>query len=153
VVTQIVMAAVLIACAATFRGGSLDSIGDMSNALTPALGASTAHLVLFAGLVGAALVAAIVVSLALAWSVAEACGKPHRSPLFFAIYAVSVLVGAVLVLATPSLVGLAVRVEVLNALLLPLVLGLLGALALRVFHPRVHAKLALAGIFVVAFWL
>jgi hypothetical protein len=98
-------------------------------------------------------VAAIVVSLALAWSVAEACGKPHRSPLFFAIYTAAVVAGASLVVVTPSLVDLAVRVEVLNALLLPLVLGLLGVLALRVFHPRVHAKVALAAVFVVAFWL
>ena len=92
-------------------------------------------------------------SLALAWSVAEACGKPHRSQLFFAIYIGAVVLGATLVLTTPSLVDLAVRVEVVNALLLPLVLGLLVILASRVFKPRVYAKPALAALFTVAFWL
>jgi Mn2+/Fe2+ NRAMP family transporter len=154
VVTQIVMASVLVAAAATFRGGSLHTIGDLSSALAPALGGATAHLVLAAGVLGAALVAAIVVSLALAWAVAETCRRPRRSPLFYGIYAGAVAAGATLVLATPSLVQLAVRIEILNALLLPLVLGLLVLLARRVLpRRRAYGRLALAFVFVVAFWL
>ena len=57
--------------------------------------------------------------------------------------------GAALVLASGSLVRLAVHVEILNALLLPLVLGFLVAIAFRVlprpYAPRRRARFALAG--------
>jgi NRAMP (natural resistance-associated macrophage protein)-like metal ion transporter len=144
VVTQLVMAAVLIAAAATFAGGggSLRTVGDLSAAFAPFLGTVGSRTVLALGMAGAGLVASIVVSLAVAWAVAEAFGK-HRSlnesvrtaPLFYGLYAAAVALGASLVLASGSLVRLAIGVEVLNALLLPLVLGFLVLLAWRVL-PR-----------------
>ncbi len=141
VVTQIVMAAVLVAAAATLHGGSrsLTSVADLSAALAPALGRETARYVLLFGVGGAALVASIVVALALAWAVAEAFGKPRslndsvrRAPLFYGLFTAAVAAGAALVLTSHSLVNLSIDVEVLNALLLPVVLGFLIALALRV---------------------
>ncbi|HKI90974.1 MAG TPA: divalent metal cation transporter [Gaiellaceae bacterium] len=146
VVTQIVMAAVLIATAATLAGATgarpLDSVGDIAAALSPALGSQAARYVLAFGIGGAALVASIVVALALAWAVAEALGRPRslddsvrRAPLFYGLFTASVVVGAALVLTSGSLVRLAVDVEILNALLLPLVLGFLALLAFRVL-PR-----------------
>ena len=158
VVTQLVMVSVLVLTASTLhaRGRGFGGLGDLAAALRPAFGTEAARVVLGAGIVGASLVAAIVVSLALAWAVAEACGARHsladaptRAPLFYGIYAAAVAGGAGLVLASGSLVRLAVHVEILNALLLPLVLGFLVAIAVRVlprpYAPRRRARLALAG--------
>jgi Mn2+/Fe2+ NRAMP family transporter len=158
VLTQIVMAAVLVTAAATLhaRGRPLTGLGDLATAVSPVFGATTARIVVSAGVVGASLVAAIVVSLALAWAVAECSGArrsladpPIRARLFYGIYVAAVVAGAALVLASGSLVRLAVHVEILNALLLPLVLGFLVALAFRVlprpYAPRRRERLALAG--------
>ena len=148
VATQVVMAAVLITTAATLHGARarpLRSTADIAHALSPALGAPVAHTVLALGVGGAALLASIVVSIALAWAVAEAVGHPRsldlgvrKAPLFYGLFAAAVAAGAVLVLTSGSLVRLSVDVEVVNALLLPLVLALLAALALRVL-PRPFA--------------
>jgi Mn2+/Fe2+ NRAMP family transporter len=146
--TQLIMAAVLVVTAASFHGrigGSLQSVGAIAGALTQVLGSSMSRIVLACGVLGAALVASIVVSLAAAWAITEAAGRPRslsdgwrRAPLFYGLYAGAVACGAVLVLASHSLVRLAIDVEVVNALLLPLVLGMLILLAHRVL-PAPHA--------------
>ena len=138
VVTQLVMAAVLVAVAATLSGSkvSLNTVGDISGAITPFLGATWGHLVFGIGIIGAGMVAAIVASLALAWGVGEVAGyrrsleyKPFEARWFYGVYAACVLAGAALVIVWPNLVSLNVAVQVMNALLLPLVLGFLIALA------------------------
>ncbi len=146
VLTQLVMAAVLIACAATIgRGGpgaSLSSVGQISQALTPFLGQSVGRLVFGLGVLGAGMVAAIVVSLALAWGLGEVTGYRHaleRNPMqtrwFLLVYALCVGVGAVGVGIWPDLVSLSVAVQVMNALMLPLVLGMLIAVAAKALPP------------------
>ena len=60
--------------------------------------------------------------------------RPARRPALY--YALAHVVGAVLVLASVDLVGLAVDVEVMNALLLPIVLGFLLALEARALPPE-----------------
>jgi Mn2+/Fe2+ NRAMP family transporter len=71
VMTQLVMPAVLVATAATIgksdSAASLNTVGDISNALTPFMGPAVGRLVFSLGIIGAAMVAAIVVSLASAW--------------------------------------------------------------------------------------
>ena len=71
VLTQCLTGAVLIAAAATLGSSgasvSIGSVGEISNALSPLLGAEVGRLVFSAGVLGASLVAAIVSSLALAW--------------------------------------------------------------------------------------
>ncbi len=140
VLTQLVMAAVLIACAATIGAhdpnASLTTVGEMSQALTPFLGQGAGRLVFSLGVLGAGLVAAIVASLALAWGVGEVAGyqrslelRPLQARWFYGIYSGCVVAGAVLVAFWPNLVKLNVGVQVMNALLLPLVLGFLIALA------------------------
>jgi Mn2+/Fe2+ NRAMP family transporter len=142
VITQLVMAAVLVATAATIGATpgstSLATVGDMSLALTPFLGEQAGRLIFGLGVLGAGLVAAIVASLALAWGVGEVTGyrhsleyRPMEARWFYGIYAVCVVAGAVLVAVWPDLVALNVGVQVMNALLLPLVLGFLVALAIR----------------------
>ncbi|TLU74601.1 divalent metal cation transporter [Lichenicoccus roseus] len=148
VITQLVMAAVLIACAATIAphqpNASLDTIGEMSQALTPFMGGTAGRLVFSLGVLGAAMVAAIVASLALAWGVGEVAGyrrslelRPLEARWFYGVYAICVVAGAVLVAFWPNLVSLNVGVQVMNALLLPLVLGFLIALAVRAL-PDAH---------------
>ena len=140
VLTQLVMAAVLIACAATIGAhnpnASLTTVGEMSQALTPFLGQGAGRLVFSLGVLGAGLVAAIVASLAAAWGVGEVAGyrrslelRPLQARWFYGVYSGCVVAGAVLVAVWPNLVSLNVGVQVMNALLLPLVLGFLVALA------------------------
>ncbi len=140
VLTQLVTAAVLVAAAATIGGGrtqgSLDSVGQISEALTPLLGGTIGRLVFGIGVVGAAMVAAIVCSLAFVWSVGEAAGlrrkagrQPLRGPWFHAGAIVCVGGSAVVVLLVKDLVWLSVATQVVNALLLPLVAAMLIVLA------------------------
>jgi len=142
VLTQVVMAAVLIATAATLGGSpataNLDSVRGIAGALEPYLG-HTVGVGLFAvGMTGAALVSAIVVSLTAAWALGEALGyshslraRPHESPWFYGVYTGLLIAGALLVVLHSDLVRLTIGVEVLNALLLPIVLGFLYLLARR----------------------
>lgn len=146
IVTQLVMAAVLVAAAATIGSrdaqASLNSVGDLSHALTPFLGAEMGRVVFGAGVLGAGLVAAIVASLALAWGLGEVAGyrrsledHPLEARWFYAVYALCVAGGALLVGLVPDLVALNLGVQVMNALLLPVVLGFLVLLALRALPP------------------
>jgi NRAMP (natural resistance-associated macrophage protein)-like metal ion transporter len=151
VMTQMVMAAVLIAAAATLSAHDakpeLNTVGDLSKALTPFLGVGVGRLVFSLGILGAGMVAAIVASLALAWGLGEVTGYKHsleHHPLearwFYAVYALCVVLGCMLVAVAPNLVELNVGVQVMNALLLPLVLGFLIALAVRALPERVRLR-------------
>lgn len=146
IVTQLVMAAILIACAATIGrrtpDTALNTIGDMAQALTPFLGTTVGNAVFGAGVLGAGMVAAIVVSLAFAWGLGEVAGyrrsleqRPFEARWFYGVYAICVIGGALFVGLWPDLVSLNVAVQVMNALLLPVVLGFLIALA-RLALPR-----------------
>ncbi len=138
--TQCLTGAVLIAAAATFAYGrapaALDAVGAISGALTPALGVTAGRIVFGAGVLGASLVAAIVASLALAWGVGEIFGyrrtlefHPFAAGWFYAVYALCVLGSAFAVLSASDLVWLNIAAQVLNAFLMPLVVGFLVALA------------------------
>ncbi len=132
-VTQLVMAAVLMACAATIGrdrpGVALAHVGEISAALTPFLGAGVGRLVFGAGVLGAAFVAAIVCSQALGWGFSEIFGLGRRwGGGLFAVVLAGV---AVAVAAWPDLIALNIGVQVMNALLLPLVLGVLLVLSAR----------------------
>lgn len=147
ILTQLVMISVVIAVGATVglhdHGAALTRVGQIASALTPFLG-HTGGTVLFAlGMLGAALVAAIVASLAGAWGIAEVFGwrhtlneRPNRhNSAFYLTYAGAHIVGAALVLASVDLVRLSIDVEIMNALLLPIVLGFLLALEARALPP------------------
>ena len=147
VITQAVMAAILVAAAATIGKANaharLDTIGQVANALTPFLGSHVGRLVFGLGTVGAGMVAAIVVSLAAAWGFGEVAGykhslehKPLEAPWFYGAFALAVLGGAIIVALVPDLVALNIGVEVMNALMLPIVLGFLVALAMKALPPE-----------------
>lgn len=143
VLTQLIMIAVVVTVASTIGAHdgetALNTVGDIANALTPYLGHVGGTVLFGLGMLGAALLAAIVASLAGAWGLSEVFGwrhtlneRPSRATAkFYITYGLAHVIGAVLVLASVDLVNLAVDVEVMNALLLPIVLGLLLALEAR----------------------
>jgi hypothetical protein len=66
----------------------------------------------------------------------EVAGYKHslehlEAPWFYAVDTAAVIGGAIIVTAAPDLVSLNLAVEVMNALMLPLVLGFLIALAVH----------------------
>ncbi len=140
--TQAVTAAVLVAAAATLGGGpaaALDSVGRISEALTPFLGLQVGRLLFSAGVLGAATVAAIVCSLALAWGIAEVAGQRRvpgsampRNRWFQAVYAAGVVGSGGLTWWARDLVWLNIAAQVANAVLLPVLVGTLVVLAATV---------------------
>jgi Mn2+/Fe2+ NRAMP family transporter len=160
VATQIVMIAVIVAVAATIGSApgaqSLRAIPDISRALEPFLGYIGARLAFGLGILGASLVAALVVSVAAAFGVGEVMGTPHslnhrpkEAWLFYLAYAGALAIGALVVLSGAPLVRLTLDVEVMNAILLPIVLGFLVALEARALPP----KLRMRGGYRLAVWL
>src|SRR5215472_6081422 len=142
ILTQIIMAAVLIATAATLYGktqsGSLDNVQQIAAAMTPYLGETTGKLLFGLGLSGSAMVATIVVTLTAARTLSEVLGvrhslehEPAEAPWFYGIYTATLIAGALLIVSGVDLVSLSVGVQVMNALLLPIVLGFLYLLARR----------------------
>jgi Mn2+/Fe2+ NRAMP family transporter len=140
VLTQCLTGAVLVAAAAVLTSGgapvNLTSVGHIGDALTPILGEAMGHLVFGAGVLGASLIAAIVSSLALAWGVGEVAGhrrsleyRPLEARWFYGVYVACAAGAAALVWLVPDLVALNIAAQVLNAFLLPLVIGLLVMLA------------------------
>jgi Mn2+/Fe2+ NRAMP family transporter len=146
ILTQVIMAAVLIATAATLAGktqtGSLDSVQQIAEAITPYLGETTGKLLFGLGLSGSAMVATIVVTLTAARTLSEVLGvkhslehEPAEAPWFYGIYTATLIAGALLIVSGVNLVSLSVGVQVMNALLLPIVLGFLYLLARRLPNP------------------
>ena len=146
VVTQAIMAAVLIAVAATLgrAGGEhkLDTVEEIAAAITPFLGLAGGRILFGLGMTGAALVAAIVVTLTAARTLAEVIGannsleyEPAEAPWFYGAYAGVLIIAALVVVSGVDLVALSVGVQVMNALLLPIVLGFLFLLARRLPQP------------------
>jgi Mn2+/Fe2+ NRAMP family transporter len=151
VLTQCLTGAVLVAAAATLASGdtaaSLSSVGEISNALSPVLGEGVGRLVFSVGVLGASLVAAIVSSLALAWGAGEVTGyrrsleyRPFEAGWFYGVYAACVVGAAALVWSVPDLVWLNIAAQVLNAFLMPLVIGFLVALAVKALPEPVRLR-------------
>jgi NRAMP (natural resistance-associated macrophage protein)-like metal ion transporter len=150
VLTQLIMAAVLVATAATLgkgvaqggQGMALDTVQQIAQAITPHLGERSGRLLFALGMSGAALVATIVVTLTAARSLGELLGVKHtldhapkEAPWFYGIYTLSLVGAGLLVASDTDLVKLSVGVQVMNALLLPVVLGFLYLLARRLPQP------------------
>ena len=142
IVTQVIMAAILILAATTIGvknpNAPLNTVQQIADALSPVLGSFWGKAVFALGMLGAAGVATIVVSLTAAWGLGEVTGYKHslehhplEAPWFYGIYVACLITGGGIVLSGINLVKLAVSVNVMNALLLPIVLGFLCLLARR----------------------
>jgi Mn2+/Fe2+ NRAMP family transporter len=148
VITQGIMIVVIVAFAATIfkvdPNMPLNTVGQMAGALTPYIGSMSSKVLIGASILGGALVAALVVSLAGSWGIAEVLGWKHslnerlnrQNAKFYVVYALAHIVGAGIVLASFDLVSLAVDVEVMNSLLLPIVLGFLLVLERKALPPE-----------------
>ena len=129
---------VVVACAATLHVNSIDinDAKDAAQALEPLAGASASTL-FGVGFLGAALLAAAVVPLSTAYSVAETAGKPadvddtfSEAPLFYLSYGAVVVIAAVLVLIPGApLIQILFLSQALNAVLLLVMLPFMRRLA------------------------
>jgi Mn2+/Fe2+ NRAMP family transporter len=138
VLTGIIGVFVVIACAATLHahGQHIHSASDAAVALKPLAG-KAARTLFGLGLVGAALLAAALVPLSTAYSVAEAFGKPcdlnagiRDAPLFYSAYGASTLVAVAIILFPGApLVPILFLSQALNAVLLLAILPFLRGLA------------------------
>ena len=146
IVTQIIMGAVLVVTAATLGKSGLhaplDTVQQIADAITPFLGERVGRLLFGMGMIGAALVAAIVVTLTAARALGEVLGyrhslehTPREAPGFYFVYTLVLVIAAAAVSSGANLVSLGIGVQVMNALLLPIVLGFLYLLARRLPEP------------------
>lgn len=137
VLTGVIGLFVVVACAATLHesGRHIDDAQDAAIALRPLAG-SAAQTLFGLGLVGAALLAAAVVPLSTAYSVADAFERPadlddsfRQAPLFYGAYGLSILVAITLVLIPGApLIQILFLSQALNAVLLLAILPFLRAL-------------------------
>ncbi len=139
IATQVIMVAVVVTCAATLFVHHI-SVSDAAHAalaLVPLTGSKWAGVAFGAGLLGASLLGALVVSLATAWAFGEAfawrcslnagCFDAKR---FYGMYTAMVLVAAGVVLIPHlPLIRITLWVEAFNAFVLPIVLGFLLVLS------------------------
>ena len=152
IATQVIMIAVVITTAATLyvRHISVTDAAHAALAFIPLTGRASG-IVFGAGLVGASMLGAFVVSLATAWAFGEAfrwpCSLNFRcteAKRFYGLYAaiVALAAGIVLIPGLP-LVKITLYVEAFNAVVLPLVLGFLLVMAndRKILGDRVNSAL------------
>jgi NRAMP (natural resistance-associated macrophage protein)-like metal ion transporter len=153
IVTQVLTGAVLVAAAAALHAGDrvrgLASIGEIGEALAGALGRDNALLVFSIGVAGASFAAAIVASLALCWGVAEVFPASGGARRFLVLYGAGLCGAAALVYFAQDLVWLNIAAQAANALLFPLVVGLLIALTAKVLAPPLRLRRARHAIMIV----
>jgi NRAMP (natural resistance-associated macrophage protein)-like metal ion transporter len=138
VLTGVIGLFVVVACAATLyaSGIEVDDAKDAAKALEPLAGGSASTLFGF-GFLGAALLAAAVVPLATAYSVAETVGRPadlddtfEEAPTFYLSYgAVVLLAGAIVLIPGAPLIEILFLSQALNAVLLLVMLPFMRRLA------------------------
>ncbi len=136
--TGIIGVFIVVACAATLHvnGRHIHEASDAAVALRPLAG-SSAQTLFGLGLVGAGLLAAAIVPLSTAYSVAESFGRRcdlndsfRQSPLFYGAYGVSILLAISIVLIPGApLIPILFLSQALNAVLLLAILPFLRALA------------------------
>ena len=136
--TGIIGLFIVVSCAATLHplGIRVDEAGEAARALRPLAG-DTASTLFGLGFLGAALLAAAILPLSTAYSVAEAAGQPsdmddsvRDAPLFYAAYGVVLAAGALVVLVPGApLVPILFLSQALNAALLLPLLPFMRALA------------------------
>jgi len=143
VLCQVITASILIAAASAFARGagpahSFNRVGEIADTFSAVIGPNAGRVLFALGLSGGALVAAIVVCLTAAWVFGEVLDlrhslseSPAQAPWFYGAVATILIGGGTLVASGVNLVRLAIAVGVLNALLLPIVLGFLYQLARR----------------------
>ena len=151
--TQLIMIAIIVTTAATLfvHHQQVEDAAHAALALVPLTGAHWAGVAFGAGLLGAAMIGALVVSLATAWAFGEAFRWPcslnfncTEAKRFYGLYAAMVLVSACVVLIPKlPLIKITVYVEAFNAFVLPIVLAFLLVMAndRKILGDRVNSLL------------
>jgi len=141
VVTQLVMCSVLVTFAATSFGLNPENMPlheVFIRPLQPLFGEAGATLCVSCGLLGASFLASLVVSLGVAWNIADFLGevsplkqKVRDAPWFYMGFGGTVMSGAFFVFDQISIVTLNLGIQVLNGLTMPLVVSVLFYLATK----------------------
>lgn len=151
-ITQGIMIGFIVLFAATVFHSQLhateETVGDLVTSIGRYIGMAPAKAIMGSSILGGALVAAIVVVLAGTWGMTEVLDWKHslnerinRSNLgFYSMYSLVLIVSALLVLFNEDLVSIAITVEVINALMVPIVLGFLLMLETKALPDRYKMK-------------
>lgn len=138
ILTQLVMIGTLVTLAASPHDGNLETVEDITTALSPVLGVLPSKVLVSLGFVGGSLCAAFVVSLTPAWAVCEALDldetfsldrPPRQAMAFYGCFLMVVVIGVVVLLMGVDIVKLNVAVELMDGFLMPLAVGFLFVLA------------------------
>jgi len=138
VLTGVIGFFIVVACAATLHVNGIDinEAEDAARALRPLAG-SFASTLFGVGFLGAALLAAAIVPLSTAYSIAEAEGRPadindtfEQAPLFYLSYgAIVVIAGSLVLIPGAPLIPILFLSQALNAVLLLVMLPFMRRLA------------------------
>jgi NRAMP (natural resistance-associated macrophage protein)-like metal ion transporter len=140
---------IIIATAAAIGGqGALDNVKQAAAALEPVVGSAAPPLFAL-GLLGASLLAASVVPLSTSYAACDAAGRPRSTSLpmreakvFYGLFTLQILIGALVALAPGNAVSLIVNAQVLNGLITPILLTFVLILANRksVLHDAANGR-------------
>lgn len=137
--SEVLMAAIVIAAAAAVGSGAAGEAVAGGLALPAGL-AALAHgvpgVLIAIGMIGAGLLAAVVISLSSAWAWSELLHWPHslnlsirRAPGFYILYLVEVIPAAIIALVAENLVSVVIDAMILNVLVLVIPLTFLVRLS------------------------
>ena len=139
IASQGLMVAILVAAAAATVGAGSTIVPTVATDLPAGLArlaSGPSGLLVAVGLIGAGLLALVVISLSAAWAWAELCGWPHsldlslrRAPGFYTVYLLEVVPAALIVLFAPSLGALVLGAMILNVVVLVVPLAFLVRLS------------------------
>lgn len=126
--SEVLMAAIVIAAAAAVGSGAAGAVVGGGLALPAGLAALAQGVpgaLIAIGMIGAGLLAAVVISLSSAWAWSELLHWPHslnlsprRAPGFYIVYLVEVVPAAVIALVAADLVSVVIDAMILNVLVL-----------------------------------
>lgn len=129
---------IIISTAATIGGsGPLDSAADAARALRPVVG-DAAQALFGVGLLGASMLAGVIVPLSTAYAISEAVGVERsvsrrfsEARLFIGLFTAQIVVGAAIALAPGNLISLLLNMQFLNGLITPVLLTFMLIMANR----------------------
>ena len=135
IVSELLMAAIVIAAAAATANGPLRAVAAGGLALPAGLAALASGgtgILIAIGMVGSGLLAATVISLSSAWAWGELLRWPHslnlslrRAPAFYVLYLAEIVPAAIVALLAQDLVSVVINAMVLNVVVLAIPLAFL----------------------------
>jgi len=155
VLAQLIMVSTMMVLAATPQEArNLDSILGIQVAIQPLFGVVPAKILVSLPFFGGSICAIFVISLAAAWAVCDTTGDSAEDPFsldktlweaprFYASFICIVISGACVLFLCPNVIQLNVYIEVLNAVMVPMMLLFLF---LVVTGQSMHAKLRIGGL-------